>query len=123
MSSSTGLQPEIGAVIEAIELIRTELSHPKQDPITGLAVPKVPVQTVQQLKNSIDQFRLFLWAYLDTWASGGNDPLLRMRDIRIDCATDLLGRLAGDLQNGGIPPTSQTRRLREQLQIVQVLLS
>lgn len=123
MSSAATLSEQIELVIREIDSIRAELSRPKQDPVTGLAVPKVPARTVQQLKNSVDQFRLFLWAYLDTWAAGGSDPQLRMRDIRIVCAADLLGKLAGDLQTGGTLPAPEARRLREQLHTVESLLS
>ncbi len=51
--------------IEDMERIQRELSHPTADPRTGLAMPQAPLETVNQLKCCVDQFRLFLWAYVD----------------------------------------------------------
>ena len=78
-SASLGLSQRIESIIESIEFVRAELSYPAADPITGLAIPKVTVATVRRMKYSVDQFRLFLWAYLDTWAQGGSDPAVRMQ--------------------------------------------
>ena len=121
--TETELVQEIEAVMESLELLRAQLSRPKQDAATGLAVPQVPVRAVQQLKNTVDQFRLFLWAYLDTWALSGTDPLGRMRAIRTDCAIDLLGRLLSDFQAGGAPTGTEAQVLRERLEVIHSLLS
>lgn len=56
--------------IEAMERIQRELSQPVTDPETGLATPQVQLETVNQLKCCVDQFRLFLWAYVDGRNSG-----------------------------------------------------
>ncbi len=56
--------------IEAMGHIQRELSQPATDPQTGLAAPQVPLETVNHLKCCEDQFRLFLWAYVD----GRNSP-------------------------------------------------
>jgi len=120
--SSMNLAELIQTVMTNLELIRAELSYPASDPATGLATPKVSASTVRQLKLSIDQFRLFLWAYVDTWALGGSDPKMRMRSIRIECAAELLGQLANDLRSSGVPETGEARRLNEQLQNVASLM-
>ncbi len=55
--------------IEAMEHIQRELSQPATDPQTGRAAPQVALETVTQLKCCVDQFRLFLWAYVDARGS------------------------------------------------------
>ena len=115
---SAGLAHRIESLIEDIETTRGELSHPATDPSTGLAVPKVPVNSVQRLKCSVDQFRLFLWAYLDTWSQGGSDPELRLRRIRMEAASDMLRLLARDFSSGSVPPADEASRLDEQLRAI-----
>lgn len=117
------LSDEIENLIQAFDRVRTRLSHPTSDPNTGLAVPSAPASTVRRLKNSVDQFRLYLWAYVDTWALGGSDPRFRMRSIRIECAAELLGQLTSDLQTDGIPPTPEAKRLHERVRQVATLMS
>lgn len=63
--SSDDLVQRMRKAIDEIEHIRNELSPPATDPQTGLAASQVPLDAVSQLKCCVDQFRLFLWAYID----------------------------------------------------------
>ena len=116
------LSQRIESIIQSIEFVRAELSYPTADPTTGLAIPKAPVDTVRRMKYSVDQFRLFLWAYLDTWAQGGSDPAERMQRIRMEAAADMLRLLVTDFRSAGVPPTSEAMRLGEQLRAVASLM-
>lgn len=115
---SAGLTHRIESLIDDIETIRAELSHPGTDPSTGLAVPKVPVESVSRLKYTVDQFRLFLWAYLDTWPQGGSNPEARLRRIRMEAASDMLRLLTRDFSAGSVPPPDVASRLGEQLRAI-----
>src|SRR5512143_670080 len=117
-----GLSQRIESIIESIEFVRAELSYPAADPITGLAIPKVTVATVRRMKYSVDQFRLFLWAYLDTWAQGGSDPAVRMQRIRMESAADMLRLLLSDFRTAGVPSTTEAASLSEQLRAVASLM-
>jgi hypothetical protein len=55
-------------VIEQLHSLRQELSQPAADPSSGLATHKIPLDVARQLKNAVDEFRMFMWAYLDVWA-------------------------------------------------------
>ncbi len=117
-----GLIERIDYVIDSIEFIRAELSHPATDKSTGLAVPKVPVAVAQRLKYSVDQFRLFLWAYLDSWAQGSTNPASRLQRIRMAAAADMLGLLAQEFSSEGVPTGSEAFRLGEQLRAMASIL-
>lgn len=116
------LSQRIESIIDNIELVRAELSYPASDPASGLAVPKVPIGTVERVKYSVDQFRLFLWAYLDTRAQGGYDPAERMQRIRMEAAADMLRMLVSDFRTAGVPSTTEAVRLGEQLRAVASLM-
>lgn len=115
---SSALALRIESLIDNIETIRADLSCPVTDPSTGLAVPKVPVNVVHPLKSSVDQFRLFLWAYLDSCSQGDSSPEVRLQQIRMEAASNMLHLLAKDFSTGGVPPTTEASRLGEQLRAI-----
>lgn len=125
MSGSTfaPLPDRIVQLLHDIEVIKAELSEPAKHPTTGLAVPKVSIGIVNQLKYSIDQLRLFLWAYQDSWARGASSPDQRLQQIRTEAAADILKMLSNEFSNKGVPATPEVTRLREQLRTVGALLS
>lgn len=108
----------IDDVIDRIETIRTDLSRPGSDPATGLAVPKVPHALVTRLKYSVDQLRLFLWAYMDSWAQGASSPESRLQRIRMEAAADILSRLTKDFSTTGVPASREAHQLAEQLRAI-----
>jgi hypothetical protein len=108
----------IGNLVENIEMVQSQLSHPASDPATGLALRRASITQVQRLKISVDQFRLFLWAYVDSWSHGAITPEARLQRIRMEAATDMLRNLTKDFANTGVPPSSEAARLGEQLRAI-----
>ncbi len=116
MSTSLAPLPErIQNLIREIDAIKAELRQPAADPKTGLAIAKAPDTVVQQLKTAVDQFRLYLWAYLDTRAAGGMAPETRLQEIRTEAAADMLRQLSTDFAARGVPANPAANRLRDQL--------
>jgi hypothetical protein len=116
------LVERVQAVLRELAAIRAELGTPAADPATGLAVPKLPTQHVHDFKHEIDQMRLFLWAYMDTWAVGSTDPRNRLEQIRMESAAEMLRQLRQDFRITGVPPTTEGRRLSVQVRAVTPLL-
>jgi hypothetical protein len=102
--------------------IREEPRTPATDPNTGLATPKIPAEFVRGFKLEIDQLRLFLWAYMDTWAVGSTDPKNRLEQIRMESAAEMLQQLQREFHRTGVPPTAEGRRLSAQVRAVTPLL-
>ena len=66
--------------------------------------------------------RIFLWAYLDTWAAGSADPRNRLEQIRMESAAEMLRQLRQEFHITGLPPTTEGRRLSDQIRAVTPLL-
>lgn len=109
------LVERIQAMLRELAAIRAELSGPATDPATGMAVSKIPAEYVRGFKLEIDQMRLFLWAYMDTWAVGSTDPRNRLEQIRMESAAEMLRQLQQDFRITGVPPTTEGRRLSVQV--------
>ncbi len=101
-------------LISQLRELQNRLSNPVIDQKAGIAIPALPLETTQQLKSTVDGLRLFLWAYLDTY-SGNRGVQLKLQQIRIDAAADMLHLLEHDFREGGIPRTTQTQRLCRQI--------
>ena len=112
----------IQAMLRELAAIRAELSSPATDPATGMAVSKIPAEYVRCFKLEIDQMRLFLWAYMDTWAVGSTDPRNRLEQIRMESVAEMLQQLRQDFRITGVPPTKEGRRLSDQVRAVTPLL-
>jgi len=122
------MEPESGNLAQMVDLlirhidrVTSELSAPQADPSTGMAIPKVPLESVVQLKRAVDGFRLFLWAYVDARAEH-TDPTSRLQLIRMESAADLLGHLSSDFRTEGVPPTQEAARLGEQVRSISPLM-
>lgn len=116
------LVERVQAVLRELAAIRAELGSPTTDPATGLAVPKLSAEHMRDFKHQIDQVRIFLWAYMDTWAVGSADPRNRLQQIRMESVAEMLLQLRGDFRITGIPPTTEGRRLSDQIRAVTPLL-
>jgi hypothetical protein len=112
----------VQAVLRELAALRAELGSPTKDPATGLAAPKLSAEHMRAFKREIDQMRMFLWAYLDTWAAGSADPKNRLEQIRMESAAEMLRQLRQDFRITGVPPTTEGRRLSVQIRAVTPLL-
>ncbi len=90
--------------------MQDELATPAISPLTRLAVPKLSSQPARDLKTAVDKFRLFLWAYLDSW-SAKDDVESKLRNIRLDCICDMLAVLYRDFREHGVPSGAGGERL------------
>lgn len=122
-TSRSSLPERIERLLHEMEMIKSELGAPDSDPKTGLAVPKAPIDTINQFKYSVDQLRLFLWAYQDAWTQGAVNPKERLQQIRTEAAADILRTLGSEFSHNGVPATPEVMRLREQLRTLGALLS
>jgi len=122
LRTTGNFQDRIQNVIEELASIREELSSPATDPKTGIAIAKVSVDALHPLKATIDEFRLFLWAYMDSWTQGHGDATSRLRRIRMDAATDMLRRLSEDFEASGMPDSAESSRLREQVRYCAAIM-
>ena len=116
------LAERVQAVLRELSAIRAELGTPTRDPATGLAVLKLSAEQVRDFKREIDQMRIFLWAYMDTWEVGSADPRIRLDQIRMESAAEMLRQLRQDFHITGGPPTTEARRLSVQIRAVTPLL-
>jgi hypothetical protein len=116
------LVARVQSVLQELAAIRAALGTPATDPATGLAVAKLSAEHVRHFKREIDQMRLFLWAYMDTWAVGSTDPRNRLEQIRMESAAEMLRQLRQDFRITGVPPTTEGRRLSVQVRAVTPLL-
>ena len=116
------LVERVQAVLLELAAIRAELGTPTRDPATGLAVAKVSAEHMRDFKHEIDQLRLFLWAYMDTWADGSTDPKNRLEQIRMESVAEMLRQLRQDFRITGVPPTKEGRQLSDQVRAVTPLL-
>jgi hypothetical protein len=110
------------AVLQELAAIRAELGSPTTDPATGLAVAKLSAEHVRDFKRQVDQMRIFLWAYMDTWEVGSTDPRNRLDQIRMESAAEMLRQLRQDFHITGVPPTTEGLRLSLQVRAVTPLL-
>ncbi|MGI9101305.1 MAG: hypothetical protein ACR2IF_02560 [Terriglobales bacterium] len=113
MDSELGRRVEL--VMAELHAIRAELEHPRADPTTGLAEPRLPADTVRRLQQEVDRTRLSLWAYIDSWSVGGNDPALRLRQMRMESAANMLRQLKQEFQTSGLPANPEARRLSDEV--------
>ena len=116
------LVERVQAVLRELAAIRAELGTPTRDPATGLAVPKLSAEHMRDFKHEIDQMRVFLWAYMDTWAVGSTDPRNRLEQIRMESVAEMLRQLRQDFRITGVPPTKEGRQLSDQVRAVTPLL-
>ena len=116
------LVERVQSVLRELAALRAELANPATDPATGLAVPKLPAERMRAFKHEIDQMRMFLWAYLDTWAASSANPKNRWEQIRMDSVAEMLQQLRQEFHGTGIPPTTEGRRLSDQIRAVTPLL-
>ena len=116
------LVERVQAVLREVAAIRAELGTPTIDPATGLAVAKLSADHVRDFKREIDQMRIFLWAYMDTWEVGSTDPRNRLEQIRMESAAEMLRQLRQEFRITGVPPTTEGRRLSVQVRAVTPLL-
>lgn len=122
MPASTDVVERVRDVIIELRSLRTEMSQPDTDPTTGLANKKVPLEDARKLKNAVDEFRLFLWAYLDIWDCVGETPKDRLQKIRMQGAADMLALLTDEFQSTGLPSGAESNRLRSQINVILPLL-
>ena len=116
------LVERVQAVLRELAALRAELGSPTTDPATGLAVPKLSAEYIRDFKHEIDQMRMFLWAYMDTWAAGSTDSRNRLQQSRMESAAEMLRQLRQDFCITGVPPTKAGRRLSVQVRAVTPLL-
>ena len=116
------LTARVQAVLQELAAIRAELGTQLTDPGTGLAVSKIPAEYVCSIKQEIDQMRLFLWAYMDTWEVGSADLRNRLRQIRMETTAEMLQQLRKDFSITGVPPNQEGRRLAAQIRALTPLL-
>jgi hypothetical protein len=116
------LVERVQAMLRELAAIRAELGTPAIDPATGLAVAKLSAKHASDFKREIDQMRIFLWAYMDTWEVGSTDPRNRLEQIRMESAAEMLRQLRQDFNITGVPPTTEGRRLSVQVHAVTPLL-
>ena len=116
------LVERLQAVLRELSALRAELGTPATDPVTRLAVAKLSVEQVRNFKREIDQMRIFLWAYMDTWEVGSTDPRGRLEQLRMESAAEMLGQLRQEFSASGVPPTTEGRRLSDQIRAVTPLL-
>lgn len=105
-----------------LRALRIEMGQPATDASTGLAKKKVPLDAARELKNAVDEFRLFLWAYLDVWDATGDDAKIRLQRIRMQGAADMLALIADELKSTGRTATTETTKLRQQIDNISPLL-
>ncbi len=100
----------------AIELEKQiqSLQHELQSPMdtAGTASPRLAVEDAQRLKRKIDDFRLFLWAYVDSWAERRSDPAARLQRIRLQAVADMVNLLREELAEHGLPDNPEARAVR-----------
>jgi hypothetical protein len=75
------------------------------------------------LKNAVDEFRLFLWAYLDVWDCAGDSARDRLQKIRMQSAADMLALLADEFRSTGLLAGAESEKLRAQIDLVLPLLA
>ena len=121
--TSAEILDRVHAVINAVQFLREEMLRPAADPVTGLAVRKVPAEDTRSLKSAIDEFRLFLWAYMDAWdVNGCANPKSQLQRIRIRAVTDMLRLLMDDFRRDGVPSTQDVEDLLGQIRAMAVLV-
>ncbi len=101
-------------LVSELQKVREELNQPDTDPHTGMAGPKLPLETTQTLKREVDELRLFLWAYLDAW-TGNMSVQEKLQQIRIESALDMLRLLDRDFRASKVPPSLTTERFYQQI--------
>lgn len=119
---STDVHDRINHLISELRALRAEMAQPATDPATGLAKKKVQLDTGRQLKNAVDEFRLFLWAYLDAWDTKADSPKARFQRIRMESAADMLATLAEEFRTAPLPASRETDKLRTQVDAIAPVL-
>ncbi len=108
------LNARVHDLLGELRNLQDELSHPARDQKSGMASPKLPLETTQQLQSAVDALRLFLWAYLDTY-SGNLAVEEKLQQIRTEATADMLCLLDAKFRTGGVPHTPQAQRLCHQI--------
>jgi hypothetical protein len=93
-----------------IATLQGELGVPAASAQSGLAVPRISIEEARRLKAAVDMFRMFLWAYLDSWESK-QDVQAKLRNIRMDCVSDMIAVLHRDFREHGVPANPSAERI------------
>lgn len=110
-------------LVASLRSMQQELSEPATDPATGMPVSKLPLEQVRQLKLVVDELRLFLWAYLDTWSQGRGESADALQRIRIGAVTDMLHALESGFRNCGLPNIPELEILSERVRSFSATIS
>ena len=91
------------------------LQHELQSPadVGDAATPKLPVEDARRLKRVVDDFRLFLWAYADTWGEKHGDAAGTLQRIKLQAIADMLNLLRPELAGKGLPEGREASALRQ----------
>ncbi len=95
---------------QQVKSLQQDLQSPL--PSAAPAAEKLPVSDAQELKRAIDDFRLFLWAYIDTWSQNRGDTGKTLQRIRLQAAADMLTVLRTELAGNGLPDSAEGRAIR-----------
>lgn len=117
------LPRRIEQLLQDLESIKGELQDLASDTQAERRAPQAPIGMINELKYSIDQMRLVLWAYQDSHAIGSISPEKRLQQIRTQVAADILRSLGSEFSNKGVPSTPEVKQLHKQLRTVGALLS
>lgn len=105
---------------QQMRLLQDELRSPLE--VGGTAAPKLPVEEGRRLKRVVDDFRLFLWAYIDTWSENRSDMAATVQRIRLQAVADMMNVLRSELAGKGIPQSPEGRAVRKAFQDFSWLL-
>ncbi len=110
-------------LIPMLRRLQRELSHPATHPITGAPEPKMAIEQVRQLKAVIDEFRLFLWAYLDSWARTRGETSQALQRIRMGAVVDMLHALETEFRESQVPDSPEFERLMMRVQAFSKIMT
>lgn len=110
----TNVKDIAGKLEEQVQSLQHELESPMAN--VSPAAGKLPVADAQRLKRAIDDFRLFLWAYIDAWSEKRSETAGTLQRIRLQAAADMLTALRSELTGKALPDTPEGRALRLALQ-------
>jgi hypothetical protein len=99
--------------------IQMALSAPAQ-PQSGLAPSRLSAEVARQLKSTVDNLRLVLWAYLDSRSSTVTLEST-LQKLRVERVVQMLRDVRGDIAQGVRPPSEQANRLLSEIQAITEL--
>jgi hypothetical protein len=98
---------------QEIQSFQQELNSPMEGAVPAMG--KLAVGDAQRLKRTIDDFRLFLWAYSEAWAGKRSDTAAALQRIRLQATADMLNLLRGDFAGKTLPDTPEAQAIRRAL--------